>query len=233
MQKKFLIGLFLFLSVCSQTFACGDNGNPSTAISNNQKACKNVVSFIFIDFSFLSPRATAADISVGMPKRCMHWMHKCCTPRACVSEGCPSQCCQPQCCTPQCCTTQTCPQPCAPQCCPCAPQCPDCRMRSMAPDENKHEAVASDVNQDGIIPVSNKQETDQQCVTPKSKTHIYKIDFLRHFKSKQEKIVSDNKQDELIPVTNKQETEQQCTSPKNKTSMFRVDLFRRFKFQIL
>lgn len=217
MQKKFLIGLFLFLSVCSQTFACGcgAKGTTSLAASNNQKACKNVVSFIFIDFSFLSPRATAADLNVGMPKRCMPWMNRCCTPQACTAEGCSPECCTTQAC-PQQCIPQCCPQTCVPQCCPCAPQCPDCRTRSMAPDENKPDTTALDIKQDAIIPVANKNETEQSCAKPKNKTSIFRIDF---FKNKQETIAPDAKQ----------KAEQQCTDPKSKTSIFKIKLFRGFK----
>lgn len=114
MKKNFLIGLVLCLSLCSQAFACGCGckGTNSLATSNNQKACKNVVSFMFIDFSFLSPKANAADVSLGMPKRCTSWMHKCSTN---------------QCCADECSVPQDCPQSCAPQCCPCAPQCSDCK----------------------------------------------------------------------------------------------------------
>lgn len=163
MKKIFLIGLFLFLSTYSQTFACGTNASTSQAISNNQKACKNVVSFIFIDFSFLSPRATAADINAGTPKHCMPWMNKCCTPQCSTYEGCP----------PQCYKMQTCPQTCAPQCCPCTPKCPDCRTQSMVPD---------DIKKDGLIPVTYIKGAEQQCANPKNKTSMFRIDLFRHFK---------------------------------------------------
>jgi len=181
-MKKSLIVLFTFLSICSRTFACGVNGSTSLATSNNQKACQNVVSFIVIDFSFLSPRATAADLNVGMPKRCMPWMHKCCTPQCYTYESC----------APQCCTPQTCPQACAPQCCPCTPQCPNCKTQSMKPDDNKlgtlrpksneQEAITTDTKQDGLVPVANIQESEQQCMTPKTKTSMFRIDLFRRFK---------------------------------------------------
>lgn len=174
MKKQLLITLVLFLSFCSPAFACGCHGTTtSLATSNNQKACKNVVSFIYIDFSFLSPKATAADLNVNCkPKlRGYSWMRKCSTP----------QCCADECYIPQCCPA-TCPQTFAPQCCPCAPQCPNCKTKSMAPDENKQEIVSQDIEQDGVIPVTYKQVTKQQTVKPKTKTNSNRINLFRCFK---------------------------------------------------
>lgn len=174
MKKQFLITLVLFLSFCSPTFACGCHGTTtSLATSNNQKACKNVVSFLYIDFSFLSPKATAADLNVGCkPKlRGYSWMHKCSTP----------QCCADECYTPECCPT-TCPQTCVPQCCPCVPQCPNYKTKSMVPDENKQEIIAQDIEQDGVIPVAYKQEAKQQMGKQKTRTNIFRINPFRCFK---------------------------------------------------
>lgn len=175
MKKQLFIVLTLFLSFYSPALACGcHGGTTSLATSNNQKACKNVVSFIYIDFSFLSPKATAADLNVGCtPKlRGYSWMHKCCTP----------QCCADECCTPQCCPIPVCPQTCGPKCCPCAPQCPNCETKSMIPDEEEKKIVTQDVEQDGVIPVSYKQETVQQTIKQKNKTNMFRIDFFRRFK---------------------------------------------------
>lgn len=174
MKKQLLITLVLFLSLCIPTFASGCNGGTtSLATSNNQKACKNVVSFIYIDFSFLSPKATAADLDVGCkPKSCKYsWMRKCSTP----------QCCADECYTPQCCPA-TCPQTCAPEYCPCVPQCPNYKTKSMAPDKNKQEIVVKSVKHDEMIPVAYKQETKPQIVKQKTKTGIFRINLSRCFK---------------------------------------------------
>lgn len=175
MQKQLLIVLVLFLSLYSPGFACGCHGTTtSLATSNNQKACKNVVSFIYIDFSFLSPKATAADLNIGCkPKlRGYCWTHKCSTP----------QCCADECCSDECCPMQVCPQPCIPQCCPCAPQCPNCRTKSMTSDENEQKIVTQDAEQDVVLPVSYKQETKQQTVKQKIKANIFRINPFRHLK---------------------------------------------------
>lgn len=175
MKKQLLIVLIIFLSFSGPTFACGCNGSTtSVATSNNQKACKNIVSFIYIDFSFLSPKATAADLNVGCrPKLRGHfWVHKCSTP----------QCCADECHADECCPVQTCPQTCVPQGCPCEPQCPNCKTKSMIPDESTQRIVKQGMEQDGITPVSYKQEIEQQTVKQKSKTNVFRIDFLRHFK---------------------------------------------------
>lgn len=113
MIKKIIIGLFVFISFASTSFACCKCGQGLTA-TNGQKACQNIFSFFTIDFSFLSPRATAADVHVGHPK-C--WKSEPCIP--CCPQACP--------CTPQCC-------PCQPQCCP--PQCP---KQSMETPESEKE----------------------------------------------------------------------------------------------
>lgn len=180
MKKQLLIVLVLFLSFYTPAFASGCNcGTNSFATSNNQKACKNVVSFIFIDFSFLSPKATAADLNIGgmrkLKKHC--WFHKCSTPQCCADE-----CCEDECCNPQCCPPKTCPQTCVPKDCPCAPQCPNCRTQSMIPDENKQETVGQNIEQEGIIPVSYKQETGQKTTKQKSKANMFRIDLFRCFK---------------------------------------------------
>lgn len=113
MVKRLLITLILFLSISNTSFACCKCGQGLTA-TNDQKACQNVFSFLTIDFSFLSPRATAADVHVGHPK---FW--------------------KPESCAPYC--PQTCP--CPPQCCPCQPQCcpQQCPKQSMEPNESKKE----------------------------------------------------------------------------------------------
>lgn len=126
-----------------------------SGISNLQKACQNVVSFITIDFSFLSPRATAADVNVGP---CKHFP-RCCQPQDCT---CP--------CGPQCC-------PCTPQCCPCAPQCPGCRQQSMAPNNDKQAEI-----QTSIIPVCNKQVNNKPCCVPQNKPSLFRVDLFRMFK---------------------------------------------------
>lgn len=181
MKKRFIIGLIVFLSLSGASFAdcckCSPSGN-----SNCQKACQTIFSFLAIDLSILSPRATAADVHVCSPKGLMPWKHHCCRPQCCPQQTCVPAC-QPQCC----------PSP--PQCCPCAPQCPDCRKQSIAPsddyddlqamldaDDNQEAMVPTKDNQDGIIPVCNKQESKSPCQTPQSKTSLFRIDLFRTFK---------------------------------------------------
>lgn len=175
MKKQLLIALIILLSFSGPTFACGcHSGTTSLATSNNQKACKNVVSFIFIDFSFLSPKATAADLNVGCkPKLRGHfWMHKCRTP----------QCCADECNTDECCPIPTCPQTCVPQGCNCVPQCPNCKTKSMVPDEGEQKIVTQDMERNGVIPVSYQQKIEKQTVKKLNKTNMFRIDLFRHFK---------------------------------------------------
>lgn len=175
MKKQLLIVFIIFLSFSCPTFACGCHGGTnSLAASNNQKACKNIISFIFIDFSFLSPKATAADLNVGgKPKLRGHsWMHKCSTP----------QCCADECDTDECCPTQICPQTCPQQGCTCVPQCPNCKIKSMVPDEGEQRIVTQGIEQDGVIPVSYQQKIEKQTVKQLNKTNMFRIDLFRHFK---------------------------------------------------
>lgn len=170
MKKQLLIVLIIILTFYSPTFACGcHDGTTSLATSNNQKACKNVVSFIFIDFSFLSPKATAADLNVGCkPKLRGHfWMHKCSTNQCCADEFCTDECC---------------PQTCIPQGCTCTPQCPNCKIKSMCPDESRQKIVTQDTEQDEVIPVSYRQKIEKQTAKQSNKTNMFRIDLFRHFK---------------------------------------------------
>lgn len=96
MKKIFLIGLIMFLSLTGTSFACCCKNSPSNN-SNCQKACQNIFSFIALDLSILSPRATAADVHTCMPKNCCAPQVPCCAP-------------QPPCCVPQspcCCPKQS------------------------------------------------------------------------------------------------------------------------------
>lgn len=87
MKKIFLIGLIMFLSLGGTSFACGCKNSPS-GNSNCQKACQNIFSFIALDLSILSPRATAADVHTCMPKNCCAPQAPCCIPQ---NPCCPKQ----------------------------------------------------------------------------------------------------------------------------------------------
>lgn len=170
MQKIFIVAVIL-LSFANASFACccaGGSGKSSLAASNGQKACQNIFSLITIDFSLLSPRATATDVNVGMPKHCMHWWghHKCCE----------SNCSQP--CMPQCSPCPTC-SPCT----PCSPQvCPNCRTKSMTIDDNTEAMAPSVDKQDKMIPVSNKQNSKKSDFIFNTKTNLLRINFFHHSK---------------------------------------------------
>lgn len=205
MRKNLLLGLILFLSLANASFACCcQHGFTAT---NGQKACQNVFSFLAIDFSFLSPRATAADVHVNGFK---HGFRRCCNP--CNSDCCPeSQCCP---CAPECC-------PCQPQCCP--PQCsPNCQPKCSpyTPPFNRKSMIIDEVNKE--IPVNNIQlntQEENKCEIPVCNSQMT--------------TVADDKE---IPVCNKQTENKPCTKPvcpQGQKSMFRIDLFRTFKFQIL
>lgn len=164
MRKIFLIVLVIFLSLAESCFACGGCPKGTFTACNEQKACQNVFALIALDLSFLSPRATAADVHIGKPKRCCFpWVHKCC----------PQPCAQP--CMPQCC-------PSTPQCCPYAPQAPNCRTQSMLQDDDEDSMSSADTEKDGIIPVANKQEVKKADEKSKPKTNWVKINFCRHSK---------------------------------------------------
>lgn len=164
MKNNFLIVAVIFLSLANSCFACGCCPKGSFSACNEQKACQNVFALIAIDLSFLSPRATAADVHIGKPKRCCFpWMHKCCPP--------------------------PCAQPCAPQCCPCAPQCcpcpSGCGTKSMGPEDEDDLEASADTKQGEIIPVANiqsKEEIKQSNDSPKSKMKWFKINFFHHSK---------------------------------------------------
>lgn len=160
-MRKFFIAIIILLNFANTSFGCccAGDARSSFAASNDQKACQNVFSFITIDFSFLSPRATAADVHVGMPKHFM-WGHRCCQPN--------------------------CPQPCMPQCTPCSPCVPQafprCRTQSMNLEDNEAAIVPNGDKQGEIIPVANVQELKTLNSVPTIKTRLFKIDFFRHFK---------------------------------------------------
>lgn len=208
-MKKILIGLSVFLIFNSVSFA--DCCKDSTAIApvSNQKACQTIFSFMALDLSILSPRATAADVHVCSPKNMMPWMHrfmpKCCRPGCCPQQPC-NQACAPQCCPacPQCCPEccpdeqpccpqsscpQCCPQSC-PQCCPCTPQCPGCN-KSMAPTDDKQAEIKPVCDKKTLKPANNKQIIKKVIC---NKKNIAAVDNIQTAASE------DNKQ--LIPVGN-------------------------------
>lgn len=179
MKKNLLIGLIVFLSMVNTSFAnCCPQGLTAT---NGQKACQNIFAFFAIDFSFLSPRATAADVHVCGK----HRFNKCCNP--CESQCDPdSQCCP---CPPQCppCQPQCCPS-CQPKYCPCPPQ---YNRQSMVPTTDKKEipvcnkkTTVSEENKNEI-PISNKQITKKpgaNHVSPKNQKSMFRLDLFRTFK---------------------------------------------------
>lgn len=190
MRKNFLLVLVLFLSLANTSFACCcQHGFTAT---NGQKACQNVFSFLAIDFSFLSPRATAADVHVCGFK---HGFRKCCPP--CNSECCPEpQCCpcMPDCCPcpPQCCPPQCSP----PQCCPssqpkCSPYAPPFNKKSMIIDEVTKEIPVNNIQLNtqeenkSEIPVCDKQTPNAPCANktcPKNQKSMFRLDLFRTFK---------------------------------------------------
>lgn len=145
MKKRFLIGLIVFLSLSGATFAECCRNSPS-GNSNCQKACQNVISLFAIDFSFLSPRATAADVHVCPPKHCCMHQHPCCMPQ------CP--CCEPQ---PPCCEPA-----CQPQCCP---------KKSMINEENPQNNIVTVCNKH----IPNKSCTTVQTKTSLFRIDLFRI----------------------------------------------------------
>lgn len=168
MQKKFFITGIIFLTFACATFACCCNDKKTFAASNKQKACQNIFSFITIDLSIFSPRATAADVHVGTPNQFMPCGCNCCTQPICA---------QP--CTPQCC-------PCIPQCCPRIPQCCPCNPQyhqSMSPDDTKKELTAVNKDTKGeIIPVSDKQELKEPETVIIKRKSLFRIGIFNPFK---------------------------------------------------
>lgn len=67
MKKKLLITAVLLLCLVGKTFAA-DAKTQNMEYEVKQKACQNAFSFINIDMSFMSPRATAADVSLNDSK---------------------------------------------------------------------------------------------------------------------------------------------------------------------
>lgn len=172
MGKKFFVTIIVLLTFACTTFACCCNGKKTFAASNKQKACQNIFSFITIDLSIFSPRATAADVHVGTPNQYAPCPCNCCTPQTCV-QPCPPRCspCNPQYC------------PCVPQCCPCNPQYPGCRTQSMEPAKEKGEIAASTGDGKGtIIPVADKQEIEQPDTVTVKKRSLFRIGIFNPFK---------------------------------------------------
>lgn len=64
MKKNLLITACLFLGLASQALSAEVPTAP-TNTEIEQKACQNVFSFINIDLSLMSPRATGADIKIS------------------------------------------------------------------------------------------------------------------------------------------------------------------------
>lgn len=180
MKKNLLIVLLMFFVLSNASFACCCKDSGSLVACKNQKACQTIFSFIAIDFSFLSPRATAADVHICAP-------NKCCMPQN-PEPNCPQCCpCPPQNCVPTC-----------PQCCPCAPQCSPCQKRSMKSSNNKQDEIIPVSDNKAITPISDKQITPlstneiipisynqiktQSCADVKNKTSLFRIDLFRIFK---------------------------------------------------
>lgn len=79
MKKTFLLALIAFFGFTNASFACGCCGSKAAttfSTSIGQKACQTVFSFINLDLSLLSPRASIADFNVAGPQT------TCCTKKA-------------------------------------------------------------------------------------------------------------------------------------------------------
>lgn len=171
MKNSLLMSLLVFFVLSGTSFACGCKDSDSLVSCKNQKACQTVFSFMAIDFSFLSPRATAADVHICAPSNC-------CMPQN-PAPACPQCCpCPPQNCVPAC-----------PQCCPCAPQCSPCQRRSMKSSYDKQDKIIpvsdNQITPSGtkeIIPITYKQIKSQSCPDVKNKTSLFRIDLFRIFK---------------------------------------------------
>ena len=68
MKEKLLL-LCLFLTMSTGAFAAQPQNAPQE-MEVKQKACQNVFSLVNIDLSFMSPRGTAADVSMSAPPPC-------------------------------------------------------------------------------------------------------------------------------------------------------------------
>lgn len=134
MKKIFLIGLIVFLSFSNTSFACCCKNSPS-GNSNCQKACQNIFSFIAIDLSLLSPRASAADVHTCMPKNCCAPQVPCCAPQ--------SPCCVPQtpCCSPKQSMTST-----------------DNKEEAIITAENKQDSIIPVANKQGLKQCCTNQQ---------------------------------------------------------------------------
>jgi len=65
MNKKFLITAALLLSITGTAYSAQPAATSNTQSDIHQKACQNVFSFVNIDVSMMSPRGTAADVTVS------------------------------------------------------------------------------------------------------------------------------------------------------------------------
>lgn len=77
MRKFSLIAIIVLLSFANASYAgCGEKAATTFSTSIGQKACQTVFSFINLDLSLLSPRASIADFNVAGPQT------TCCTKKA-------------------------------------------------------------------------------------------------------------------------------------------------------
>lgn len=163
MKKTFLIIFIMFLNLTNASFACGAKGTTTFSTSIGQKACQTVFSFINLDFSVLSPRASIADLSVNGPKTNCCPQVPCCPQKQSMEADDIQKAVIP--------TTND--------------------LKSMGIEEgtgriilvtNKQEAIASEDKEKSITPVTNKQELNTTPENQQAKASLFRIDLLRRFK---------------------------------------------------
>lgn len=101
----------------------------------------------------------AIDLSLLSPRAAAADIDTCMPKNCCV----PAPCCTPQtpCCVPQ--------NPC---CCP---------KQSMMPDDDKQEAMITASDEQKIIPVCNKQPSNNSCTNSKDKKSFFRVNGFRLF----------------------------------------------------
>lgn len=158
MKKTFLVVLIAFLSSASTSFACDAKGTTTFSTSIGQKACQTVFSFINLDLSILSPRASIADFNVAGPQT------TCCCKKAMAPDDDTQKALVPPTNEQKSMATED--------------------GQKIISAANKQETVESKDKEETIIPVSNKQESKQSCVNPQDKTSLFRIDLFHRFKMK-------------------------------------------------
>ena len=167
MKSPFLLVLIAFLSLSNASFACCGKASTTFSTSIGQKACQTVFSFINLDLSLLSPKASIADFNVAGPQT------TCCPKKASspiedtqnATIQTPNE--QKSMATEK--GTQEAMLP---------------ALRGMQyeiiPVVNKQESTKMEDKQ--IIPIANVQEPKQPSINAQSNKSLFRIDLLRRFK---------------------------------------------------